>query len=159
MFHQIFIINQKNWALEIFASGYILLGLFSVIGLAFGGPIIDKFNTKKLIIFTLLPLFLGILTLVFFDSYLSMFIYLSMLGLNMGISSPFIGSLWAELYGLESLGAVKALLHACAVFASALSPLIFGYIIDFGMGVITISLISFIIIIFATTLSIVYQDS
>ena len=82
-----------------------------------------------------------------------------MLGLNMGISAPFIGSLWAELYGLESLGAVKALIHACTVFASALSPVIFGYIIDLGMGIITISLISFIIIIFATILSFIYQNS
>ena len=159
MFHQIFIINQKNWTLEIFATGYILLGIFSIIGLVFGGPIIDKFNTKKLITFTLVPLFLGILILLFFDNYISLFIYLSLLGLNMGIGSPFIGSLWAELYGLKSLGTVKALLHACTVFASALSPVIFGYIIDLGMGIIAIGLISLVIIIFATILSIVYQNS
>ena len=159
MFHQIFIINQKNWTLEMFVSGYILLGVFSIIGLVFGGPIIDKFNTKKLIMFTLLPLFLGVITLVFFKGYISMFVYLSLLGLNMGIGSPFIGSLWAELYGLESLGNVKALLHASSVFASALSPVIFGYIIDLGMGIITISLISIIIIIFATILSIINRNS
>lgn len=159
MFHQIFIINQKNWTLDMFASGYVLLGFFSVIGLVFGGPIIDKFNTKKLIIYTLLPLFLGVLILVFFEGYISMFIYLSLLGLNMGISAPFIGSLWAELYGLESLGTVRALLHACAVFASALSPVIFGYIIDLGMGIVTISMIGIIIIIFATILPIVYQNN
>jgi MFS family permease len=159
MFHQIFIINQKNWTLDMFASGYVLLGFFSVIGLVFGGPIIDKFNTKKLIIYTLLPLFLGVLILVFFEGYISMFIYLSLLGLYMGISAPFLGSLWAELYGLESLGTVRALLHACAVFASALSPVIFGYIIDLGMGIVTISMIGIIIIIFATILPIVYQNN
>ena len=159
IFHQIFIINQKNWNLEMFASGFVLLGIFSIIGLVLGGPIIDKFNTKKLIVYTLSPLFLGILTLVFFKSYISMFIYLSLIGLNMGIGSPFIGSLWAELYGLESLGTVKALLHACAVFASALSPVIFGYIIDLGMGINTISFISLSFIIFATILSMIYQNS
>lgn len=159
MFHQIFIANQKNWTLEMFVSGYILLGVFSIIGLLFGGPIIDKFNTKKLIIFTLLPLFLGIITLVFFKSYISMFVYLSLLGLNMGIGTPFIGTLWAELYNLENLGNVKALLHSFTVFASALSPVIFGYIIDLGMGIITISLISIAIIIFATFLSIINQNS
>ena len=159
IFHQIFIIDQKNWTLEMFASGYIFLGLFSIIGLILGGPIIDKYNTKKLIIYTLLPLFLGILTLLFFKSYLSMYIFLSLLGLNMGIGSPFIGSMWAELYNLESLGTVRALLHSSTVFASALSPVIFGYIIDLGMGIITISLISFIIIIISTILSIIYQNS
>ena len=51
-----------------------------------------------------------------------------------------------------SLGTVKALLHASMVMASALSPLIFGYLIDWGYGIFSIVLICFIIIIFSTTL-------
>ena len=66
--------------------------------------------------------------------------------------------LWAELYNLESLGSVKALLHACGVFASALSPLIFGYIIDLGFGILTIATIALIIICISTLLSIIYQN-
>jgi len=108
-------------------------------------------------LFALLPLFLGILTLIFFDSHLSMLVYMSLLGLNLGIGAPFIGSLWAELYGLGSLGSVKALLHAFMIFASALSPVIFGYIIDAGFGIITISVISLAIIIVSTLLPIFYR--
>ena len=156
-FHQIFIINQKGWTMDMLGSSYVLLGIFSIIGLIFGGPIIDKHNTKKIILFALLPLFLGVLTLIFFDSYFSMLVYMSLLGLNLGISPSFIGSLWAELYGLESLGSVKALLHACSVFASALSPVIFGYIIDAGFGIIAISVISLTIIIVSTLLPIFYK--
>jgi len=55
---------------------------------------------------------------------------------------------------LESLGSVKALLHACGVFSSALSPVIFGYIIDVGFGIIAISMISLVIIIISTLLPI-----
>ena len=153
-FHQIFIITQKGWTLDMLAGSFVFLGFFSIIGLIFGGPIIDKYNTKKIILFALLPLFLGVLTLIFFDSYFSMLVYMSLLGLNLGIGAPFIGSLWAELYGLESLGSVKALLHACGVFASALSPVIFGYIIDAGFGIVAISMISLAIIIFSTLLPI-----
>ena len=156
-FHQIFIINQKGWTLDMLASSYVFLGIFSIIGLIFGGPIIDKYNTKKIILFALLPLFLGVLTLIFFDSYFSMFVYMSLLGLNLGITAPFIGSLWAELYGLESIGSVKALLHACGVFSSALSPVIFGYIIDMGFGIVVISMISLILIIISTLLPIFYK--
>ena len=156
-FHQIFIINQKGWTMDMLGSSYVLLGIFSIIGLIFGGPIIDKYNTKKIILFALLPLFLGVLTLIFFDSYFSMLVYMSLLGLNLGITAPFIGSLWAELYGLESLGSVKALLHACGVFASALSPVIFGYIIDAGFGIVVISVISLVIIIVSTSLPIFYK--
>ena len=75
----------------------------------------------------------------------------------MGITTPFIGALWAELYGVESLGTVKALLHASGVLATALSPLIFGYLIDWGFGILTIAIISIIIITFSTLLPIIYK--
>ena len=140
------------------ANGYIFLGIFSIIGLIIGGPIIDKFDTKKMNVLTLFPLLISLFILLLFDSYFYMFLYLSLLGINWGITIHFIGSLWAEIYGLTSLGTVKALLHACMVFASALSPVIFGYIIDFGFGILTISTICFIIIFVSTLLPIVYQN-
>ena len=57
--------------------------------------------------------------------------------------------MWAEIFGLESLGTVKALFHALVVFASALSPVVFGYVIDWGYGLGMISLISLVMIILA----------
>ena len=154
MFHQIYIFDQKGWSLEMLGNGYILLGFFSIIGLLIGGPFIDKFHTKKTAITALGPLFLSVIILLFFDSVFSLIIYMSLYGLNMGISTPFIGSLWAEIYGVKSLGTVKALLHAGSVFASALSPLVFGYLIDWGYGVTTIVTISILIIIVSTLLPI-----
>ena len=71
---------------------------------------------------------------------------MSLIGLNIGISTPFLGALWAELYGVESLGAVRAVLHASMVLATALSPLIFGYLIDWGFGILTIVIISILMI-------------
>ncbi len=154
MFHQIYIFDQKGWSLEMLGNGYILLGFFSIIGLLIGGPLIDKLDTKKTAITVLTPLLLSVIVLVFFDSVFFLIIYMSLYGFNMGISTPFIGSLWAEVYGVKSLGTVKALLHAGAVFASALSPLVFGYIIDWGFGITTIATISISIIIVSTLLPI-----
>ena len=99
-------------------------------------------------------IFFAILILIFFDSYFFLIIYMSLYGLNLGITAPFIGSLWAELFGLESLGTVKALFHAFSVLASALSPVLFGYIIDWGFGIGMISFISLSMIIIATILPI-----
>jgi MFS family permease len=157
-FHQIFIINQKGWTIEMLANGFVFLGIFSIIGLIIAGPIIDKFNTKKVILYSLVPLLLAIIILIFFNSYIALLVYMSLLGINLGIGPPFVGSLWAEFYGLESLGTVKALLHACSVFASALSPVIFGYMIDFGLGFLSLSMISLIIIIISTLLPIIYKN-
>ena len=127
---------------------------FSIVGLLSCGPIVDKFDTRKTAITTLVPLLLAVIIILLFDRIFFFIIYMSLYGLNMGIGRPFIGSLWAELYGLESLGTVKALLHAGAVFSSALSPLVFGYLIDWGYGITSIALVSIIIIIAATILPI-----
>ena len=154
MFHQIFIFNQKGWSLIMMGNGFLFLGIFSIIGLIIGGPIIDKFNTRKTVLTALLPLFLALLVLLFFNNYFSLLLYMSLYGLNHGLTAPFIGALWAEIYGVESLGTVKALLHACGVFASALSPLIFGYLIDIGFGISIIVIISILIIIVSTLLPI-----
>ena len=154
MFHQIYIFEQKDWSLEMLGNGYILLGFFSIIGLLIGGPLIDKLDTKKTAITVLLPLSLSVIVLLLFDSVFFLIIYMSLYGFNMGISTPFIGSLWAEVYGVKSLGTVKALLHAGSVFASALSPLVFGYIIDWGYGITEIAIISLLIIIVSTLLPI-----
>ena len=155
MFHQIFIFTQKGWTIEMLGTGFIFLGGFSIIGLIFGGPLIDILNPRKAILFILTPIFFAILVLLFFDSYFFLIIYMSLYGLNLGISAPFVGSLWAELFGLESLGTVKALFHAISVLASALSPVIFGYVIDWGFGIGMISIISLSLIIIATILPVI----
>jgi len=154
MFHQIYIFNQKGWNLIMIGNGFFFLGIFSIIGLIIGGPIIDQFNTRNTALTALLPLFLALIVLLFFNNYFSLILYMSLYGLNHGLSPPFIGALWAEIYGVESLGTVKALLHAGGVFASALSPLMFGCLIDIGFGILTIVIISLLIIIVSTLLPI-----
>ena len=154
MFHQIYIFGQKGWSLEMLGNGYILFGFFSIIGLLIGGPLIDKLHTKKTAITVLVPLLLSVVILLLFDSIFFLMTYMCLYGFNMGISTPFIGSLWAEIYGVKSLGTVKALLHAGGVFASALGPLVFGYLIDWGFGITTIASISIIIIVVSTSVPI-----
>ncbi len=157
MFHQIFIFTQKGWTLEMLGTGFIFLGAFSITGLLIGGPLIDILNPKRAIIYLLLPIFLGIIILLFFENFYFLILYMSLYGLNLGISAPFTGSLWAELFGLESLGTVKALFHAIAVLASALSPVIFGYLIDWGFGISLICIISLILIIISSTLPLFFK--
>ena len=159
MFHQIFIFTQKGWTVEMLGTGFIFLGGFSIIGLLIGGPLIDILNPRKAIFFVLSPIFLAIIILFSFDSFFFLIIYMSLYGLNLGISAPFTGSLWADLFGLESLGTVKALFHAIVVLASALSPVVFGYIIDWGFGIGMIAIISLSMIIIVTILPIIVSTN
>jgi len=157
MFHQIFIFESKGWSIEMLGDGYLIFGLCSIFGLLIGGPLIDKINTKRAIPFVLVPLLISVMVLFFFNSYIAFVIYMSLFGFNLGLSAPFMGSLWAEIYGVKSIGTAKALLHGVGVFASALSPVIFGYAIDWGFGILAIFFISSIMIIVSAILPIVYK--
>ena len=159
MFHQIFIFNQKGWTIEMLGTGFIFLGGFSIVGLLIGGPLIDVLNPRKAIYFLLLPIFSAIIILFSFDSFIFLIIYMSLYGFNLGISAPFTGSLWADLFGLESLGTVKALFHAIVILASALSPVVFGYIIDWGFGIGMIAIISLSLIMIVTILPIIVSTN
>ena len=147
VFHQVFIAMNKEWNVELLASSFIGLGIFSIVGLLLGGPLIDEMNTKKVIPFYLFPMLIGILIMMFFDHYIFIFPYMALLGLSMGLGAPFIASLWAELYGVKYLGAIRALLHASMVFASSLSPFLLGIIIDYNFGYFSIGLFCIILII------------
>ena len=138
-------------------TGFIFLGAFSIIGLLFGGPLIDLLNPRKAILYLMLPIFIGIIVLLLYENFYFLLVYMSLYGLNLGISAPFTGSLWADLFGVESLGTVKALFHAIVVLASALSPVIFGYIIDWGFGIGMISIICLIMIIISSILPIIFD--
>ena len=146
IFHQVFIAMNKGWNMELLASSFISLGIFSILGLLFGGPFIDKMNTKTVIPFYLIPMLIGILIMMFFDHYIFIFPYMALLGLTMGLGAPFTGSLWVELYGVRNLGAIRGLLHACMVFASALSPFLLGLVIDYNFGYFSIGLFCIILI-------------
>ena len=57
---------------------------------------------------------------------------MALMGISMGASGPVIGSLWAELYGTAHMGAIRSMVTAIVVFASSLSPVLFGMFIDNG---------------------------
>ncbi len=47
-------------------------------------------------------------------------------------------SLWAEIYGVRHLGAIRSLVASLSVLASALGPLAMGAMMDAGVSIETI---------------------
>ena len=157
IFHQVFIITNKGWGMELLASSYIGYGIFSIIGLLIGGILIDKVDAKKTVPYYLFPMLFGILFMIFFKHPIFIFMYMALLGITTGLWLPFTGSLWAELYGVKNLGSVRALMHACMVFSSALSPIMLGLIIDYKFGTFTIGLFCIIIILLSSYFPFVFR--
>ena len=82
---------------------------------------------------------------------------MSMIALTAGLSIPFMGSLWAELYGVLYLGSIRALLHAISVFSTAISPFLFGLFIDWDLGISFICIFSLTLIGISTLLTLIYK--
>jgi MFS family permease len=71
------------------------------------------------------------------DSWIAIPVFMILMGINSGVMVTLLGALWPEIYGIRHLGAVRSLVFAVIVFASALGPGIVGWLIDWSVSVTT----------------------
>ncbi len=140
LFHQVHLSEVKGWSLALFAGGYIGYAAFQVGTALVAGPVIDRIGARRTSRFYLAPLGLGLVVLAAFDPIWSGYLFLMSAGATAGFSSTLLGTLWAELYGVRHLGAIRALVTACSVVASALSPVLLGVLLDLGVSIEAIAL-------------------
>ena len=140
--YQSFIISSKNWGPFIFAQSFMAYSLLSFITLSISGFLIDKFTSRKLIIYMNIPLLLAVIVLTLFDSPISSFVFLGLIGISNGFANVLGSSTWAELYGVKYIGGIKSITTAMMVFATATGAATFGILIDKGYSISFISMIS-----------------
>ena len=116
--------------------------IFSVLTLFISGFLIDKFSSRKLLIFMNIPLLLSVIVLFFFETPITAFIFLGLVGISNGFANILGSSTWAELYGVKYIGSIKALTTAFMVFATAFGTALFGFLIDIGFTIGDISIVS-----------------
>ena len=144
--YQSFITESKEWGTFVIAQSFMIYSILSVITLLSAGFLIDKFTSRKLLIFMNIPLLFSTLVLIFFDIPLSAFIFLGLIGISNGLANVLGSSTWAEIYGVKYIGSIKALTTALMVFSTAFGTALFGALIDKGFSIEQIALVSFIYI-------------
>ena len=120
--------------------------VLSVITLLGSGFLIDKFTSRKLLIFMNIPLLISMLVLFYLDISISAFIFLGLIGISNGLANVLGSSTWAEIYGVKYIGSIKALTTALMVFSTAFGTALFGLLIDIGFTIEQIAVISFVYI-------------
>ena len=135
IFHQVHLVEVKGWSLEWFAGSFAALAVASVASALLTGPLVDRFGATRLVVWALVPEGVALALLAGFDHPMTAPAMLVMMGLGAGAFRTVTGALWAELYGVEHLGAIRAMVAACMVFASAGSPVSMGWLIDAGVGI------------------------
>jgi len=140
--YQSFISISKGWGPYVIAQSFMAYSIFSVITLFISGFLIDKFSSRKLLIYMNMPLLLATAILFYFDSSISSFIFLGLIGISNGLANVLGSSTWAEIYGVKHIGSIKALTTALMVFSTAFGTALFGILIDYGFSIEQIAVVS-----------------
>ena len=140
--YQSFISSSKEWGPYVIAQSFMAYSIFSVITLFISGFLIDKFSSRKLLIYMNIPLFFGTIVLFYFDAPMSSFVFFGLVGVTNGLANVLGSSTWAEIYGVKYIGSIKALTTALMVFSTAFGTALFGFLIDIGFSIEQIAVVS-----------------
>ena len=149
---QSFVQTSIGWGPYVIAQSFMSYSILSVLTLFLSGFLIDKFTSRKLLIYMNIPLLFSVMVLYFFDTPITAFLFLGLVGISNGFANILGSSTWAELYGVKYLGSIKALTTALMVFSTAFGTALFGLLIDLGFTVDGIALISGFYIFFSLIL-------
>jgi len=140
--YQSFIVSSKNWGPYIIAQSFMVYSVLSVITLFLSGFLIDKFSSRKLLIYMNIPLLFSTFVLYYFDTPISSYFFLGLIGISNGLSNVLGSATWAEIYGVKYIGSIKALTTAFMVFSTAFGTALFGILIDNSFSIEQIALVS-----------------
>ena len=140
--YQSFIVSSKGWGPYVIAQSFMVYSILSVVTLFLTGFLIDKFSSRKLIIYMNIPLLIATFVLYYFNSPISSFVFLGLIGISNGLANVLGSATWAEIYGVKYIGSIKALTTALMVFATAFGTALFGILIDNTFSIEQIALVS-----------------
>jgi MFS family permease len=149
-FHQVHLAEVKAWELAWFATCFAAYALASTAAVVLSGTLIDRLGAVRMMPVYLLPLALGCATLAVSSHDLVALAFMSLAGLTSGAAVTTVTAMWAEVYGVGHLGAIRALAASISVIASALAPASMGWLIDAGVSMEAIALTSAVYLLAAT---------
>ena len=150
--YQSFITESKEWGSFVIAQSFMVYSVLSVVTLLISGFLIDKFTSRKLLIYMNIPLLISGIVLIFFEAQISAYIFLGLIGISNGLANVLGSSTWAEIYGVKFIGSIKALTTALMVFSTAFGTALFGLLIDKGFSINQVALVSGFYILIAISL-------
>ncbi len=140
-FHHLHLADVKGWTHGWITGNYVVYAVATLATMLVAGRLVDRIGALRLVPLHLLPLGFGLVVVAAFDAPLWASLYLLAMGVTTGLAFTSVVAMWAEMYGVRNIGAIKSLVSATMVFASALGPPFMGVLIDAGVGMDVICLI------------------
>ena len=94
--YQSFILSSKNWSPYVIAQSFMVYAILSVITLFVSGFLIDRFTSRKILIYMNIPLLLSVFIIFYFSNPVSSFVFLGLIGISNGLTNVLGSSTWAE---------------------------------------------------------------
>jgi len=145
--HQNLLADSKGWSMQWMASCFVGFGMARITTNFIAGSLIDRFSSRNVFIFYLFPIALGLGTLLMGTHPWLAMSYMILAGITASLSGLTSSSLWAEIYGVRHLGAIKSMATTMMVLASAIGPIIIGYGLSHNTEITIMTSILIIIVI------------
>ena len=128
--HSVSIFEGLGYSRRVVAETYGMIGAVTAVFAILGGFIIDRFAPGKVIAWSLgsLAIALG-LTTIMTESWL-LTIYAIMFATTMGFGNVITGTVWTNIFGRGSQGAIRGFVVTGAVIGTSIGPILFGTIFD-----------------------------
>jgi MFS family permease len=131
------LIASRGWSLQVLAQAFSLYAGCKIISSLISGRIVDAVTARRFQPFAAIPLMLafGVLALPdIFTSETSLYIYLALCGINLGMAAPISGGLWPEMYGTAHLGAIRSMTGPVIILSTSIAPVLFGFVLEHGIS-------------------------
>ena len=132
IFHQVHLVETKNWSLTAWASLFAMYAVISVGTKIVTGYWVDRYGAIRMVPLVALPMGVGLVILSVSSSLAWGGVFLALTGITVGYQSTVTAPFWSEMYGNKHLGAIKSLGASVMVFCTAVSPFVLGWFIDRG---------------------------
>ena len=157
--NQTFIIESKDWGKFAMAQSFMIYSILTVATLFFSGFLVDKFTSRKIFPLLNVPLLLSLIVLATFDHPYTAFVFMGLMGISNGLTNVLMVSFWAEIYGVNYLGSIKALTGSLMVFSTALATAVFGILIDLGNSIENIAIFCSIYTAISIVIVLIFQKN
>ena len=150
-FHQGAVAVAKGWDLKLIAQAFVGYSIVKVPATLIIGQAVDRVGARKLVPFLLLPLGCAMIVVAVLDYRWAAFAYLALAGLTTGGALTLMSAVWAEIYGVTHIGAVRSLVMSSWVAASAVSTWLLGALLDLGLSVQSLAWAAAVLIVLASS--------
>lgn len=125
--------EQRGWSGAIFASGFFVFAIVRALCSLSAGAWVDRLGAVRLLA---VPSFAAAAGLAFLLRSEPVFaiLFFAGVGFAFGASGAITTAAWAEMFGVEQIGTIRAMSSSFAIFLTAAAPMGFGFVLSRGVS-------------------------